>query len=1063
MKKETILARLESLYPEHKVFALSGLDDKLREAMASSYWQLGYSSVEEFLHANGYEIISGEAVRELRSFVVYPPGTEPLAVASKVRSILNRLMEYYPDRKIIGAIQNEHKSLSSDISAMYQWLGYDSMGSMLEAYGYEYVVSTGRNETDFDAVIDFLIQKYETEPKPKTIGLLMHDNPDLRGTLKTLQNRAQELFGMTLKQYFADLGILAERGESSSAAPAGEKAPVGGKMQEAARTALRQLYAENAQGDYGTAGELEAAIEALTVKQKKTGQIYLGGVVHCPERLKIPFGVQSISDGAFSGCAALREVILPETLQEIGKEAFAGCASLERITLPSGLTEIGKRAFADCAALRDVDLSRCMAKIAKDAFDEGAVSAMPGEGDEACDFEFTFDRQHQMTITGYHGAGGAVQIPAEINGFPVVSIAREAFSGQTGITEVDMADTIVSLGAQAFAGCSSLRRAHLSEKIERIYTNAFNGCTALQEINIPDAVTELKNNTFSESPLRVLHIGSGLPSLNINALQHGTYDAFGNRHSRGIVRQVTVSPASTRLRAEGTMVLSADGTMLFAALGGESAYRIPDGVTGIAANAFSGLTKLADVTLPDSLVTIGERAFSETALRSVSFGPALRTIGDGAFSYCQKLSAVLFQNGVESIGENAFNGCPIVSLSLPASLRELGENSFSFLSPYGWDNTLRNLEIDPANPWIHAQDSGFYQIVDGEMTLRTVVDRGRAAFNVAPGTVRIAPGACRYSSELRQLTLPDSLQEIGEEAFRGCSELGDVVFPEGLKVIGDRAFEGTEIQSAALPAGLESLGRGALPASQIQIDNSNSRFFAEDHMLYERLPEGGTAARAFLGETDRFLLRRDTVCISAYAFQNAALQELYVPRSVSTIEEHAFENSLMLRRLYIEQPNEERWAAIYLPQMSTSGFLFFEDTSRRDQLMDCIRFGQSGTLFDFVKYDSLFAAITVDTDRILIAADRLSSGVELMPAYRQAYESYLRENPELALRCIISDGDVSGCHLLCNLGVVTAQNVDEALSIASERGDAAITSLLLTYQKNQKLDADPMAEFTLDW
>ena len=149
--------------------------------------------------------------------------------------------------------------------------------------------------------------------------------------------------------------------------------------------------------------------------------------------------------------------------------------------------------------------------------------------------------------------------------------------------------------------------------------------------------------------------------------------------------------------------------------------------------------------------------------------------------------------------------------------------------------------------------------------------------------------------------------------------------------------------------------------------------------------------------------------------------------------------------------------------MSTSGFLFFEDTSRRDQLMDCIRFGQTGKLFDFVKYDSLFAAITIDSDRVLIAADRLSSGVDLMPAYRQAYESYLRENPQLALRSVISGGDVAGCHLLCNLGVVTAQNLDEALALAAERGDAAITSLLLTYQKDQKLDADPMAEFTLDW
>lgn len=51
-----LLQRLEELYPEHKVFALSGLDEHLRKYLAESYSQLGYPTVEDYFHAQGYEV-----------------------------------------------------------------------------------------------------------------------------------------------------------------------------------------------------------------------------------------------------------------------------------------------------------------------------------------------------------------------------------------------------------------------------------------------------------------------------------------------------------------------------------------------------------------------------------------------------------------------------------------------------------------------------------------------------------------------------------------------------------------------------------------------------------------------------------------------------------------------------------------------------------------------------------------------------------------------------------------------------------------------------------------------
>ena len=91
-----ILAKLEALYPEHKVFALSSLDDDLRETLNNAYQSLGYSSMDDLLGDLGYERISASAVRDLRSEVLYSPGSEPEPIRSKIVNARGLLEEYYP-------------------------------------------------------------------------------------------------------------------------------------------------------------------------------------------------------------------------------------------------------------------------------------------------------------------------------------------------------------------------------------------------------------------------------------------------------------------------------------------------------------------------------------------------------------------------------------------------------------------------------------------------------------------------------------------------------------------------------------------------------------------------------------------------------------------------------------------------------------------------------------------------------------------------------------------------------------------------------------------------------
>ena len=207
---EEFFEKLEKLYPEHQVFALDAIDGHLREKMSQLCNLTKCDSPAVFLGAYGYKMISGDEVKKIRGTVKYLPGEEPSVIKGKVNSVINRLKEYYPDGIIDKGIQSNHKKLSSNISGLYQWLGYENSAEMLKAYGFQvqYCAEGGRPADDYEALIKTLQEKYSNGKKPRTMSELIKDNPDLTSRIKTLQNTSNKLFGMTLKKYFAKIGIL---------------------------------------------------------------------------------------------------------------------------------------------------------------------------------------------------------------------------------------------------------------------------------------------------------------------------------------------------------------------------------------------------------------------------------------------------------------------------------------------------------------------------------------------------------------------------------------------------------------------------------------------------------------------------------------------------------------------------------------------------------------------------------------------------------------------------------------------------------------------------------------
>jgi len=105
---------------------------------------------------------------------------------------------------------------------------------------------------------------------------------------------------------------------------------------------------------------------------------------------------------------------------------------------------------------------------------------------------------------------------------------------------------------------------------------------------------------------------------------------------------------------------------------------IPDSVISIGENAFSWCESLISVKIPDSVTSIGENAFSWcSSLTSVTIGNSVTSIGDWAFNWCSSLTSVTIGNSVTSIGTHAFSRCAsLTSVTIPDSVTSIGDYAF---------------------------------------------------------------------------------------------------------------------------------------------------------------------------------------------------------------------------------------------------------------------------------------------------------------------------------------------------------------------------------------------------
>ncbi len=567
------------------------------------------------------------------------------------------------------------------------------------------------------------------------------------------------------------------------------------------------------------------------------------------------------------------ELTIPETVKYKGKTyrvteinwaAFWNYVKLKTVHLPNSIKHIDNCAFFKCYELENINFPDSLERIGVRAF---AYSKLRHVELPSSLTTFSFDDCKHLE---------SVKLPENLK-----HLERWAFGGCTSLKEITLPETLEEIDEKAFVDCKSLKDIYLPENLKAIGDSVFAGCILLDSIHISNSVKEMGKDVF--------------------------------RGCKGLKTVVYNSTALTN-QLQGLDSLE---TVI-----------IGDSVQEISNDAFLNCHRLANIDIPNSVTTIGERAFQNTAIKSMVAGNNITHIGSNALSFGAHPYFILAVN--DQRPETWASDFTSNEEKVIYGTRFLGDNGFVYgenqeisgtLDVVGYLGTDTKITI----PEMVEADGAVRSVVGIRSMTCPNIDTTLTYSIQLPNSIIQIGGKAFYNIKLSELTIPYSVREIGYKAFNGgkinceinrrphcwsglwtsndksvtwgTKEFPDmeyaafngneamitnyngiaseVILPDSvliddkyyaLSAIGDKAFQSTYVQQVTLPAGIRYIGQEA---------------FADCRILQEiQLPDS-------------------LEHIEVKAFYRSGLQTITIPSHVSHIGDMAFSSCYKLENAFL--------------------------------------------------------------------------------------------------------------------------------------------------------------------
>ena len=430
--------------------------------------------------------------------------------------------------------------------------------------------------------------------------------------------------------------------------------------------------------------------------------------------------------------------------------------------------------------------------------------------------------------------------------------------------------------------------------LESIESSAFDGCSGLTSVAIPNAVISIGDYAFwGCSGITSINIPNSVRNIGLSAFAHCTgltnvnipnsVTEIGGNEFIGcnVLANVFVDSGNTMYDSRNNcnaIIETSTNTLI----SGCKSTVISNSVTSIGNYAFYGCSGLTSINIPNSVTSIGNYAFwGCSGMTSVNIPNSVTSIGSSAFRSCTSLDTLNFNAVSCADFSSTANYLPFYNLNI--STINFGESVQKI--PANFANGLTNLKsITIPNSVTSIGSNAFYNC--SGLTSVNISDLASwcsisfSSFFANP--LSHAHNLYLNGAIITNLVIPNSVTEIGDYAFNGCSGLTNVTIPNSVTEIGNQAFFGC--------SALETLNFNAISCAD----------FNSTYLLYnlsissinfgdsvQRIP---TNFAYGLTKLTSLTIPNSVTEIGDCAFNGCSgLTNVTIPNSVISIGRHAFD------------------------------------------------------------------------------------------------------------------------------------------------------------------------------
>lgn len=535
------------------------------------------------------------------------------------------------------------------------------------------------------------------------------------------------------------------------------------------------------------------------------------------DEVVIPDSVTTLGEYAFDG-STMTSLAIGNGLSSIPVFAFANYGTLETLTLGTGLRAIEGFAFFGAGSLTGLTIPDGVVSIGAEAFSGASNTLTPNYCGNA---DLTNTGLQNADITNCVPAPPLNLIATPADGGASISFDPGATFGQTDIRH----EYSLNNGASYSSGNSSSPISLSGLTNGNSYTISIRAVSDNRGPGTPSQISFIAGSSaYTDAVIAgvVAPVAGAIPDSSVTSANGytGTVAWAGNpatfqpaSHYSATITLApdqgyyftgvsanffTVAGATTDTNPANSAVITAtfpatggDGD-ISCSIGGntilvnyeitgtdncDGSIEIPNAVTSIAADAFVNATSITSVTFaPESTLTnIGDRAFQNSAIQSISLPSSLTYIGESAFRGTTDLETIAIPSGVTYLGPSAFeDATSLETISIPDGLGII--RAFTFRGA----TALTSITFGA-----QSQLTSFYEeVFSGAISLRTI--------HIPASVTGFSEGVFLNATALTTVTFADNslLSGFGNDVFKGASSLSEIEIPNPTE-FGEWLFYGT--------------------------------------------------------------------------------------------------------------------------------------------------------------------------------------------------------------------------------------------------------------------------------